>query len=144
MLFRPTRRTQILMAGVVVAGLVGAYVMWRNSQEAQQLRAQRQAGTVAAQPISANARRAEAQLAQRLGEHQLVYFEENGPAVCGYVGPRGAAARGPLRVQAFVSLPGRLALSSDGAGFDDLLARSCPSLPGARRPEAPAPAPSAP
>ena len=139
MQFRPTRRTQILMAGVVIAGLVGAYVLWRNGQESSARRAQAQAST-APEPsfVSPTMARSAVQLRQRIGAYQLVYAEEAGTAVCGYVGPQGGAARGPLRVQAFVSLPDRLVLSSDGGGFDALLAQSCPNLPGARRPTAPA------
>lgn len=143
--FRPTRRTQILMAGVVVAGLVGAYTLWRNAEAQAARRAAAQA-TSAPEPSFASPEqgRAAEQLRRRFGEYALIYASQNGTTVCGYIQPRRAPSGpgGLRRATAFVATPERLTTAEDTPTFDQILASSCPDLPGARRPTTATPGPS--
>lgn len=141
MLFRPTRRTQILMAGVVVAGLVGAYVMWRDSERRRALAAQAQARVEATTTPEAGspAARLITQLNQRFGAEPEIFYASSQASgvVCAYAAPRRSnASSGPARVSAFVSAPDRLVGADDDPNFERLLLSSCPNFPGARRPGA--------
>lgn len=140
MKFQPTRRTQILMAGVVLAGAVGAFVLWQNGQRQAQLRAAQQARieqTTTAAPSDAATARLVAQLNARLGGQAQVFYAAPQPsgAICAYAGARPApgAPRGPARVNAFISYPDRLVAASDDPNFGRLLASTCPGFPGAPR-----------
>lgn len=145
MKFQPTRRTKILMAGVVLAGAAGAFVLWQNGQRQAELRTgQAEQPTAAAAPPEPTPvqRRALEQLQRHAGAPMgIVYSVQSstpaGPALCGYAGPQATfdapPGRRPARVFAFVSLPDRLATSAE-PGFDQLLSSTCPNLVGARPP----------
>ena len=126
--FRPTGRTRLLMALVLLAGLIGAAVLWWSlSRRPPPAPAASGAGP------SAAVQRALTQLEARTGRPmQMAYAaEQPGGIVCGYAGFRPpAGSRRPLSVAPFVAFPDRVALPRDDrAGFRRLMDAHCPNFP---------------
>lgn len=108
MTVKPTRRTWILIFGLLAAVAAG---IWTLKQGA----ARRAETAQPAAALSANAEQAQGALKARLGKDvDLLYVAEpGGQVVCGYYGLKGEGRGQPVRAASFVSQDGKIVLAAD-------------------------------
>ncbi|MBC6980296.1 hypothetical protein [Caulobacter sp. 17J80-11] len=121
MTVKPTRRTWILIFGLLAAVAVGAWVLKQGA-------AKRAAAHRPAVALSAGAEQARGALKTRVGRDvDLLYVTEPGAGVvCGYYGRKAEKPGQPVRAASFVFQNGQVVLGADkGAEWNAFQKAAC-------------------
>ncbi|NEX91641.1 hypothetical protein [Caulobacter sp. 17J65-9] len=121
MTVKPTRRTWILIFGLLAAAAVGVWVLKQGA-------AKRAAAQRPAVALSAGAEQARGALKTRLGKDvDLLYVTEPGAqVVCGYYGLKATKPGQPVRASSFVFQNGQVVLGADkGAAWNAFQKATC-------------------